>query len=167
MELLGTYKVSFDGIRALAIQCHALALSSYHLLEDSTHKDRTGRSRQLYEELFTTQLLTLAIAIRTKFYQGISPDTTSNYVWGCGFLYRYKGDTEESAILTMKDVCDKIIHAEKLSILLESGVTKPTTTLLGKYDKHNWELSFSISLFCEGVLNWLQDLQDGKEQKTK
>ncbi|MDR3569831.1 MAG: hypothetical protein P4L43_17545 [Syntrophobacteraceae bacterium] len=164
MELLGTHKVSFDGIRSLAIQCHSLALSAYHLLLGSTHKDKEGRSKRIYEELFTAKLLALAIVIRTTFYQGSSSDTTSSYIIHSGFLYRYNGDDEKSDIFTIKDVCDKIIHAEEVSMFLEDGVPNPTTTLLGAYQKHKWELTFSVSLFCEGVLNWLQDLQKAEEE---
>lgn len=159
MKLLGTHKVSFETVRSLAIQCHALDLSAYHLLLDSTHADSDGKTKAAYEELFTNQLLALAIAIRTKFYQGIPHKTTSRYVQHCGFLYKHDKSTEESLLFSIKDVCDKIIHAEAISRQLEQGVEKPTTTLRGRHDKAEWELSLSMSLFTEGVLNWVQDAQ--------
>lgn len=159
MELLGTHKVSFEAVRSLAIQCHALDLSAYHLLLDSTHTDKDGKTKVAYEEIFTNQLLALAIAVRTKFYQGIPHKTTSRYVQHCGFLYRNDKGNEESLLFSIKDVCDKIIHAEAISRQLEQGVEKPTTTLRGRYDKMEWELSLSISLFTEGVLNWVQDVE--------
>lgn len=160
MELFGKYKMSFDRIRSLAIQCHALDLSAYHLLLNSTHRDIQGRSKVLYTELLTEQLLTLAIAIRTKFYQGTPHDTTSEYVQHCGLFYRYKGGTEEPALFTIKDICDKIIHADSVSKCLEQGVEKATITLRGQQRDVEWELGFSVNLFCEGVLNWLQAIQD-------
>lgn len=161
MKLHGTHKVSFDTVRSLAIFCHALDISAYHLLYDSTHTDKDGRTKATYEELLTTQLLALAIALRTKFYQGQDHEATVPYVLHCGFLFKYKNGKEQSVTFSIKDVCDKIIHANAVFRHLERGVEKPTTTLQGQaQDKSEWELSMSISLFAEAVLNWVQDVQD-------
>jgi len=163
MELLGKHRVSFDVLRSLAVQCHALDISAYHLLLDSTHADLSRRTKAAYEELFTGQLLALAIALRMKFYQGLDHEATISYVSQCGLLYKYRQSDEETVKFSMKDVCDKIIHADSISRYLEPGVEKPTTTLKGKdsRDQSEWELSMSVSLFAEGVLNWIED-----EQKT-
>lgn len=161
MKLLSHHKVSFDLLRSLAIQCHALDISAYHLLADSTHSDKDGKTKATYEELFTSQLLSLAIALRTKFYQGLDHKSTTVYVSHCGLLYKYKQKQEETLNFSIKDVCDKIIHADEVSRYLENGVEKPTTTLQGKdnRDKSKWELSMSVSLFAEGVLNWVRDVE--------
>jgi hypothetical protein len=159
MELFGTHKVSYDTLRSLAIQCHALDITAYHLLFDSTHIDEDGKTKAIYEELFTNKLLALAIALRTKFYQGLDHKATIPQVSHCGFLYSYK-QTEESIInVSIKDICDKIIHADSVSRFLEQGIDKPTTTLQGRYKGNNWELSMSVSLFAEAVLNWVQIVQ--------
>ncbi|MGC8495343.1 MAG: hypothetical protein ACP5SH_26820 [Syntrophobacteraceae bacterium] len=160
MELFGKYNMSVNRIRSLAIQCHALDLSAYHLLVDSTHHDTDATSKVLYTELLTEQLLTLAIAIRTKFYQGTPHDDTAGYVQHCGLFYRYKGGAEEPALFTIKDICDKIIHADSVSKFLENGIEKATITLRGKQRDVEWELGFSVNLFCEGVLNWLQGIHE-------
>ena len=161
MELLGTHKVSFESVRALAVQCHALDIAAYHLLFDSTHEDKSGKTKATYEELFTSQLLALAIALRTKFYQGENHEATVRYTSHCGFLSKYKNNAEESLGFSFKDVCDKIIHASTVSRHLEHGVQKPTTTLRGRAqdNKSEWELSISVSLFAEAVLNWVQDVE--------
>lgn len=160
MELLGTHKVSFESVRALAVQCHALDIAAYHLLSDSTHEDKSGKTKTTYEDMFTFQLLALAIALRTKFYQGANHEATVRYVSHCGFLFKYKNNAEESRAFSFKDVCDKIIHASTVSRYLERGVQKPTTTFRGAQGKSEWELSISVSLFAEAVLNWVQDVEE-------
>ncbi|MEX2295918.1 MAG: hypothetical protein WD715_00775 [Dongiaceae bacterium] len=151
MDLFGTHQVTFDSIRKLAIECHALDLSAYHLLVDSTHADKKEKTKAIYEEIVTSQLLTLAIALRTKFYQGLDHKNTIPHVAACGLLFRYKQNNEEPVAFSMKDVCDKIIHAVSVSRHLEKGVERPTTTLRGTDNRENsdWELSMSVSLFAE------------------
>ncbi len=169
MELLGTHKVSFEEIRSLAIQCHALDISAYHLFVDSTHEDKGDKTNSTYRDVFTRQLLSLAIALRTKFYQGLDHKSTTSYVIPCGLLYKYKKNVEENVYFSIKDVCDKIIHADSISRPMEKGVEKPTTTLRGKdnRDKSEWELSMSVNLFAEAVLNWAQDVEENlAEQST-
>jgi hypothetical protein len=162
MELFGTHKVSFESVRALAVQCHALDIAAYHLLSDSTHEDKSGKTKATYEDIFTFQLLALAISLRTKLNQGENHKATVDYVSHCGFLFKYKNNTEESLGFSFKDVCDKIIHASTVSRHLEHGVQKPTTTLRGRAqdNKSEWELSISVSLFAEVVLNWVQDVEE-------
>ena len=161
MNLLGTHKVSFSTVRSLAVQCYALDAAAYLLLLDSTHTDKSGKTKATYEELFTGQLLALAIALRTKCYQGLDHKNTVRYVSAAGLLYKYNNCCEETLNFSIKDVCDKIIHADTVSRYLEPGVPHPTTTFCGKdnRDKSTWEFSMSVTLFVEGVLEWLQDAE--------
>ena len=169
MELLGTHKVTFEEIRSLAIQCHALDISAYHLFVDSTHEDNSEKTKSAYHDLMTRKLLGLAIALRTKFYQGLDHEGTIPYVAACGLMYKHKKDIEENVAFSMKDVCDKIIHADSVSRYMEKGVEKPTTALRGKdnRDKSEWELSMSVSLFAEGVLNWVQDIEENTADESE
>ena len=73
MDVLGTHRVSWEAVRRLAIECHALDSAVYPLLTDSILDDKAGKNRITYEELFTEKLLALAIALRTKFYQVPNP----------------------------------------------------------------------------------------------
>lgn len=165
MEILGTHKVSFAAVRALAIQYHALDLSAHHLLLDGTHMDSSRKTKTVYEELFTGQLLALAIAIRTKFYQGLSHKETEKYVFHCGFLCKYENGKETPIRFSIKDICDKIIHAESVNRLLENGVEQPITILKSKGQRgEDWECSMSGSLFAEGVLNWIEDTENGMNE---
>lgn len=115
-----------------------------------------GLTRTSYEELFTTELLSLAIALRTKFYQGLAPGPSASFISPCGLLYKFGKKGEVSETFTVKDVCDKIIHANTVRKFLHPEDPKPTTTLEGTEQRGTkWQLSFSVSLFIEGVLNWL------------
>lgn len=158
MRLHGTHKVSLDSVRIMAINCYALDLAAYPLFMDGTHSDKEGKTMAVYEELLTSQLLALAIALRTKFYQGADPQETIKYVLPCGLLYKFKNGNEENAIFSIKDVCDKIIHADTIYRDMEKGVQKPVTTLSGKQGEYKWELHLSVSLFAEAILNWIQDI---------
>ncbi len=162
MDILGAYKVSLTSIRAMAIQYHALDLSAYNLFLDGTHVGSSIKTKTIYEELVTRQLLALAIAIRTKFYQGCLNNGTEKYVVHCGFLYNEENGKEVALTFTIKDVCDKIIHADSLHRELENGVKIPLTILKGRgRGGVYWELSLSGSLFAEAILNWVEDLEKG------
>lgn len=157
MELLGTHKVTFDLLRSIAIECHALDVAAYHLFVDSTHSDGIEKTKAAYEELMTSLLLNLAISMRTKFYQGLDHRTTIPFVSHCGFLFKYAGNQEETVNFSIKDVCDKIIHADSVSRHMEPELRHPTTSFRGidHRNKSTWELSMSVSLFAEAVLNWI------------
>ncbi len=110
----------------------------------------------------TRRLLGLAIALRTKFYQGLKHKDTVPYVGACALMYKYKDNVEENVEFSMKDLCDKIIHADSISRPMEKDVERQITTLRGRdhRDKSEWELGISVSLFAEGVLNWAQDVEE-------
>lgn len=167
MELLGTHKVTFDHIRSLAIQCHALDITAYHLFMDSTHEDKSKKTMSTYQDLMTEKLLGLAIALRTKFYQGLDHNETVRYVGPCGLMFKHEGNVEKNVAFSMKDVCDKVIHADNVSRHLEDGVEKPTTSLQGQQAGTEWELSMSVSLFAEAVLNWVQDVEEAAKGEAK
>jgi len=163
MKFQGSHVSSFQAIRALAIQCHALDLSGGELLFASTHADRDERTRSIYQEQFTSLLLRLAIAIRTKFYQGYDDRSTISYVAHCGSLFRYVQAKEESVEFSMKDICDRIIEAVTFEKDLEGEIEKAPTTLSGRSPEGvEWELSVFVGLFAEAVLNWARDMETGQ-----
>lgn len=160
MNVLGTHKVSWDSVRRLAVECHALDSAAFPLLSDSILDDKAGKTRATYEELFTEKLLTLAIALRTKFYQGIDAAETARYSLDCGLLYRIEGEVDQGPVeFNFKDVCDKIIHADSVHKSVETAHDAEITTLHGteqrKGKKVAWRLGLSVTLFTECVLNWV------------
>lgn len=158
MELLGSLKITPTMVRTLAIECYALDKAAYELFLDGTHDDLDGRTREAYQELYAGKVLQLAITLRTLFYQGSDPKSTRCYVFHGGFLEVWQdGNPPKTVDFNAKDVCDKIIHAEEVSRFLEKGVPNPVTYLRGAQGGKKWEQSISISLFAEGVLNWIRD----------
>jgi hypothetical protein len=163
MDLFGIHKISFGAIRRLAVECHALDVSAVRLLIDTTVDDPSGL-RSTYEELFSEKLLSLAIALRTKFYQGIPSVGTEKYVSHSAFLLI--ADKELIKSITIKDVCDKIIHAESVERPLDDGTAQPMTKVRGKQQGVTWVLHISTGLFCEGVLNWLASIESSTGGKS-
>ena len=63
---------------------------------------------------------------------------------------------------TIKDVCDKIIHADSLDRVFEKtgdDGRKPITSISGTYKRKPWVLEISVDLFCASVLNWVDELE--------
>ena len=164
MQLLGTHRVSLAHVRRQALVCYALDVAAEPLLLNGTHTDSDGRTKAQFEELYSTELLSLAISLRTLFYQGVDPARSESFIQASGFLDRYTSQAEESVPFTVKDVCDKIIHATSIVKHLEIGVQNATTTLDGKEVRGTrWQLSFSLALFIEGLLEWLNTLSAPSE----
>jgi hypothetical protein len=159
MDLFGTHRVSLAQVRRMAVRCYALEMAAHPLLLNGTHDDPSGATKAAYEELFTEELLALAIALRTKLYQGLDPSSSARFINPCGFLYRFGKHGESTDLFTVKDVCDKIIHASTVQKYLEADVPEPTIVLEGTQNHVRWQLSFSVSLFIEGLLNWLDTLE--------
>lgn len=155
MEIFGNHRISFEAIRRLAIECHALDTAAVQLLIDTTIDNR-DLVLAPYEELFSEKLLSLAIALRTKFYQGVPHSTTGRFVSHSGFLLIT--ENEEIKAFTIKDICDKIIHANTVSRPLDDGTAQPITQIRGVRNGIPWALHISTSLFCEGVLNWIASI---------
>lgn len=160
MDLFGTHRVSVDAIRRLAVECHALDVSAVRLLIETT-LTTPERARTTYEELFSEKLLSLAVALRTKFYQGVPSKGSERFVQHSAFLLV----TEKEAIkyFTIKDVCDKVLHAESITRPLNDGTAQPVTQVRGTYQSVPWVLHISTGLFCEGVLNWLESIETAAE----
>jgi len=129
MQLLGSYITSFESLRALAIQCDALDLGAYELLFTSTHIGKGERTKSAYEEQFTSHLLALAISLRTKFYQAYDHHATTSYLSHCGLSFTCGEDTAAPEQFSMKDVCDRIIHAITVRKDLKGEIERATTTL--------------------------------------
>lgn len=160
MDLLGTHRFSWEAVRRLAIECHALDSAAYSLLADSILDDKAGKIRVVYEELFTEKLLALAIGLRVKFYQGADPAETGRFANDCGLFYKLNGEDEQGPLgFTFKDVADKIIHANNIEKSVGTSSEAEITTLYGAESRHgkpvSWKLSLSVTLFTECVLNWV------------
>jgi len=167
MRILGRHQQSRAFIRSLAITCHALDFSAERLFYSGTYRNASEPVRAAYDELLSRNLLHMAVAIRTNMYQGTLSDPDDRFLSPCGFLDVHQGGAQESKRFTIKDVCDKIIHATAI----ERDVNKPdegrtVLELRGKHGSQRWTLSISIELFCEYVLSWLDESEVKKAKRS-
>ena len=102
----------------------------------------------------------LAISIRTKFYQGVPFEGTEKYVIDCGSLDEDKKGVQVQRSFTLKDICDKLIHANQLERIFTDKENGLVTTIHGIEGKTRWQFVLSISLFAEAVLNWIDERPD-------
>lgn len=158
MKFEGRHTVSLTVIRALAVECHALDLSAKELLLFPVHSDANGLTRATYDELLTSKMLALAIALRTKFYQGVSYQGTEKYMEHVGFLEIQTKTMTKGWKFTIKDVCDKIIHADTVTRDFKGDFSRPLTVLAGTGPgAATWTMGFSLSNFADCLLWWLNE----------
>ena len=159
-KLLNKHNISYDYIRSLTIDCYALDIAAYALFIDGIHADGSDRTKEIYREKLSTSLLNLSVAVRTLFYQGVETIVKPQNISYCGF---YESDNkEDEASVSIKDVCDKIIHADSLDRVFEKtgdDGRKPITSISGTYKRKPWVLEISVDLFCASVLNWVDELE--------
>jgi hypothetical protein len=157
IRILGKHQQSIDLIRSLAVTAHALDLSAEDLFLTGTYSRRSPATKATYDALLSTNLLHLAVAVRTNIYQGSLSGDSKDFVSHCGFLDVETGGKQQSRDFSIKDVCDKIVHADEVFRELESlgGSSRTTTIIRGTHKRNRWELSISVGLFCEALLNWL------------
>lgn len=160
-EIFGRHRQDLNEVRRLCLICHGLDLTSDKLFSDSTYNNSSESTKVVFQNLVSGTLLNLAAAIRINIYQGIFQGQERHHLAHCGFYY----DDEELVAkdFTIKDVCDKIIHAESISKeafppeVLRGA--KVVMQLKGTHQGRRWTLDLSIELFTEAVLNYLDDIE--------
>lgn len=155
-EIFGKHSQDYNEIRRLCLICHGLDLSSSMLFSNSTYNCASETTKQVFQNLVSGSLLNLAVSLRVNIYQGRLVGPEYSGLLHCGFYY----DDQDlvSKEFTIKDVCDKIIHADAVSkealpahIL---GDSKMTMQFKGKHNRKSWTFDLSVELFTEAVLNY-------------
>ena len=161
MKILGKLKISSRYIRSMTIDCLALDIVAFDLFVGGIHADESNLTIDVYEEKLSASLLSLAIAVRTLIYQDVYNLHKFQNVDYCGF---YESDNpKDKASVTIKDICDKLIHADSIERELEETEKvdhKPITKIIGTNNGKQWILEISVSLFCESVLNWINTINN-------
>ena len=129
------------------------------LLRHSEYEDSDGQTKAIYEELISEKVLQLAIVIRTKFYQGADHRRTSGFLEDTGTLFKgTSAEDETTPPYTLKDICDKIIHAKTVYLVLDDDVDITYISLHGEQSigtkTQTWMLTLLPETF-EGILGWL------------
>ncbi|WP_146742503.1 hypothetical protein [Onishia taeanensis] len=157
-DVLDKHKQEFDEIRRLCLLCHGLDLTSSTIFGSETYSNPTIETKSILHSLLSSHLLRLAVAIRINLYQeSIENITIPVETMVAGY---YEDHELIVKPVTIKDICDKIIHADSVTKpifpknLLDSDV-KISFQLKGTNRKRAWTLNLSLELFAETVLKLL------------
>ncbi|ADO00801.1 hypothetical protein Gbem_4101 [Citrifermentans bemidjiense Bem] len=163
-EIFGKHVQDFDEVRRLCLICHGLERTGDILFTDSTYNNKTNCTERVYKNLASGALLNLAVSMRINLYQDGRINLDTSKLTHCGFYY-----CDHELIgqeFSLKDICDKIIHANTVSkeVIPQEvvGSSKSTIQFKGVHHKRSWTLDLSIELFVEAVLNLLDELETSR-----
>jgi hypothetical protein len=159
-DVLDKHKQDFNEVRRLCLICHGLDLTSSNLFTSSVPSVQT---KSVLHSLLSSSLLHLAISIRINLYQGAIKNSkepldiiTADY---------YEDLELISQQTTIKDICDKIIHADTVTKpIVPKGLLEPEVKIAfqfkGTNRKEAWTLNLCLDLFTERVLSILDEMEE-------
>jgi hypothetical protein len=159
LNMDGKLNVGLDRVRTLAILCHALDIQFDRLFNSETICGKQPRIHEAYGRLLSENLLNLAVSIRVSLSDEADYRTHDSGIMNAGLLER-KDDRNDTGRFSIKDVCDKIIHAERIYKPQEDGVQGAGCTLSGHERDQAWDLHLGVQIFCEYVLKWLEEIEN-------
>jgi len=161
-EVLDKHKQDFNEIRRLCLLSHGLDLTSSDIFKSSSNYVPSEHTKSVLHSLLSSTLLNLAVSIRVNLYQG----TIKNELIALDTLAAsyYEDDELICKSVHIKDVCDKIIHADTVTKPIFpsnfiSGDTKMSFQLKGKHGKKAWTLDLCLELFAEDILLLLDGIE--------
>lgn len=161
-RMFSQHKQSISEIRRLALLCYGLDVGSTKLKDGSSMLELDPHSQEVLHEQISCHLLSLAVALRVNFYQKNLLDLASHDVRNYAGMYWL----DEYAIVktTVKDVCDKIIHADVFSKSVSphqfSNGAYATIQMQGNHLKRSWILDLCVALFCEKILHIISNIDE-------
>ncbi|ALS99314.1 hypothetical protein [Lacimicrobium alkaliphilum] len=161
-EILGKHRQDFDEIRRLCLICHGLDLSTSSFSFGLSEWTISESTSLVLQNVVSSHVLQLAIALRTNLYQKRIPYSDEPLAQS-SWLYYDEELRERPA--TLKQVCDKIIHADSVSKnvypkVLTEHTDKICTQFKGKeFSKGSWTMNVAIDVFAEEVLHILDEIE--------
>jgi hypothetical protein len=152
----GKYRIPTDHVRALALQCHAYDVQFDQLFNATSVCGYSDRIYEAYNRLLSASLLNLAISIRVSLKTDPEYTRTDSGVSDSA-LFEGAGPRGDGTF-SIKDVCDKLIHAEEIYKPIETGAAGACCKLMGAYGGKRWELNLGVRIFSEYILKWLEDV---------
>lgn len=161
-KVLDKYRQDFNEVRRLCLLCHGLDLTSSTLFTKSTYKNPAENTRSVLHGMLSSSLLNLAVAIRINIYQGhvkgkeeILDQFSASY---------YEDDELIVKSISVKDVCDKIIHADTVEKpVFPEGVLSDDVKLTFQFKGINrgkaWTLDLCLEVFTESVLKLVDRIE--------
>jgi len=164
-EIFTKHRQDFNEVRRLCLICHGLDLTTSSFSTTESRLQPTDQVETVLQNLVSSNLLGLAIAIRVNLYQGTITQPNIELPESA-WLYFDKELVSMPA--TLKQVCDKIIHADSVTkpIIPSSMVgadTKITIQFKGvEFKKKAWTLNIVLERFAEDILNLLDEIESQK-----
>lgn len=164
--LISNHKVDFNEIRRLALTCHGLGLTTSSFSKGETKTALSENLENSLQLLLSSNLLNLAIAIRVNIYQSNISSTHFKLKEGATIYYDDASPLVEFPA-TLKQVCDKIIHADSVEKLIYPRGFVPAgceiaLELKGKERNKKWTLNLVLEKFAEQVFKILDDLESDR-----
>jgi hypothetical protein len=141
----------------LAIECHAYDVQFDRLFNQTTIFGVSSSVYPTYNRLLSSALLNLAIAIRVALSSELEYRDKSYVTPAALFL---EGGPHADGTFSIKDLCDKLIHADKVWKPIEPGVQNAGCELVGYHGKKKWVVGLGVQIFCECVLKWLDEIEN-------
>lgn len=154
----GKYHVGTEHIRELALACHALDLQFDELFNSDSICGYSDRIYQTYNRLLSTNLLNLAVSIRVSLRDEADYANPHTGISNAGLLD--SEDPKATGEFSIKDICDKLIHADEIFKPIERGVRGACCTLRGTHRRKKWELGLGVEIFSAYILKWLDEIDD-------
>ena len=167
-DIFGQHKQDFNEIRRLCLICHGLDLTTSSLSSETSRLVISEAVEDTLHNLVSSNLLSLVIAIRVNLYQNAITQPNlelPNSSW----LYYDAKLIEKPA--TLKQVCDKVIHADSFSKTISpSGLIdqeyKIAVQFKGVEYKKYWTLNVVLERFVEDVLSLLDSIEQSMPNKN-
>jgi hypothetical protein len=161
-EILSKHRQDFSEIRRLCLICHGLDYSTSSFSSSQPRLHLSENLESSLQNLISSSLLSLAIALRINLYQGII-DKAYLELPDSSWLYFDEELIDRPA--TIKQVIDKIIHADTVvKPVLPSGLWKSDTKIAiqfkgTEFGKKDWTLNIILERFAEDVLRLLDEVE--------
>jgi hypothetical protein len=166
-DIFGHHKQDFNEIRRLCLICHGLDLTTSSLSLSTSRLVMSENVEDTLHNLVSSNLLSLVIAIRVNLYQNVIKEPNLELP-DSSWLYYDAKLIERPA--TLKQVCDKIIHADSFSKTVPpTGLIDPEYKIAvqfkGVEHKKSWTLNVVLERFVEDILSLLDSIELGMPNK--
>ena len=160
-ELLGSHHQDFNELRRHCLLCHGLDRSADTLFTRSSYQSPSIQTQRVFKNVMSGGLLSLAICLRVNFYQGLLDPTV---MLSMKYVSLYDDLDLVVKPVSIKDVVDKIIHADSVSKeafpRFWEGQPKMMTQFKGKHRNRRWTLDMSVEHFAEAVLTIIDEADE-------
>jgi len=162
-NLISKHRQDFNEIRRLCLICHGIDFTTSNFSSGNCRLKLTENLESALQNLISSSLLNLAVAIRVNLYQK-SISNRNLQLPESSWIYYGKELIERPA--TLKKVCDKIIHADTVAkpVFPESHWKRDCKIAIQfkgvEFGSKDWTLNIVLERFAEDVLNLLDEIED-------